>query len=911
VIQITDESQSFCKAEFTRYVEESTAHFTDKSTGEITDYIWSFDDGSYAYTASPSHTYSEPGFYEVCQTVYDENSDCMDEYCKIIQVFDQAGTLCKADFSYYTEQKEVKFKNNSEGTYTDYFWDFGDGAYSYKEETTHEYLEQGYYEVMLIVYDANNSCVDEQYKVVSVIDTTSEESICNARFRTYNREDTIFFEPKALGDYKSIFWDFGDGYNSNEANPYHVYAEPGYYDVYLTIMDSTIGCYDSRYKEVYVEGSQKPGVLSARYSYFVDSLSMGVDFKDESFGNPTTWYWDFGDNSAPSTQQNPDYTYSEPGYYKVCLTIGDGSLNQKTRCKYIAVGDVSADLVPYFTYYADKVTSTGHFKNESRGDVDQYLWDFGDGVTSEQKHPSHTYADTGVYAVCLTVTNSTSGVSESYCRKVRIGNAIDNPCVFSCVWPGDANKDLEANHYDIMTIGLNFGMQGPARKNISTEWMGHYAQDWATYQFSGVNNKHGDCNGDGVIDWDDTTAINKNFAHSHYEQPGDKSKGDWIVSFEWSDSKPVGRRQGKVQLGPPAKGSKSGIYGLGYEIEVVGGSSLINFDQTSINFGSSWMGTSGSDLITFFRKDPDKNKFYFGLARNDGQNVSSEGTIAEIDFAINDMKGITADDASKISLKISSLGGIKADGSSTQIDGDLLIELGSDIQLCEGESATIQAPGGMDSYNWSTGASSSGISVSESGTYSVTVTDSYGSTGTDKIKVTVHDKPTIELGDAIEATEDTTLDAGAGFANYSWSTGESTQSITVNESGNYKVTVTNTYGCSASDNIDVTINTASDADDDSDDSDETGLNDQYELSELLIYPNPAKDVFYIKIESTQKAEMYIKLIDQNGHEFYNQKLGNINSYKNFINVSDLARGVYYLQVIQDNRLVGTEKIVIH
>ncbi len=893
VIQITDSAFTNCNANWTHYTEGSKMFFTDKSKGDITNYFWSFDDGTYAYTANPTHTYTKPDFYEVCLAVYDEKTDCMDEFCKVIQVVEATETLCKADFGYHTEQKKVSFKNKSQGTFTNYFWDLGDGNYSYKREVSHEYTEQGYYEVMLIVYDTTSSCIDERYKIVSVIDTSAEETICNARFTAYNNEDSVFFKPKALGDYTSIFWEFGDDFNSNEERPVHIYDEPGYYDVYLTVMDTVGGCFDSRNKEIYVEGVQKAEKLSARFSYFVDSSKLSVDFEDESFGNPSDWYWDFGDNSTPSTEQNPDYIYSSPGYYKVCLTISNGNNAQKTRCKNITVGDISEDLVPYFTYFADNETSTAHFNNECRGNIDSYLWDFGDGVTSEQKNPSHTYADTGVYAVCLTVTHATSGVSESYCRKVRVGNAIQNPCVFSCVWPGDANKDLEANHYDIMTIGLNFGMQGPARDSISNRWIGHFAQDWATYQLSGVNNKHGDCNGDGVINWSDTVAIHQNFAYSHYEQPGSKADENWIIEFDWSDSKAVTRRKGKVQLGPPVKGTKANIYALGYEIEILGAGDSLLYSQTTVNFDDNWLGSSGSDLIAFYMKDSVKSKIYVGLARNDGQEISGDGAIAEINFTF--MEGF---DSSKVNLIVSSVGGgILNDGSPTGIKGSLSFNLGDDIDMCEGDSKTIHAPVGFDSYLWSTGEDTSSIEVTESGTYTVTITDESGITGTDDLTVTVHNNPVVDLGSDIEAVGDTTLDAGSGFEAYEWSTGETTQAITVTEEGTYSVTVTNMYGCTASDSIDVTFVAA-------------GIEQPSELAELKVYPNPAEDILFVEIESQERGEMVIQLVDQTGARFYRQKLGKTKTYSGSLNVSRLAGGIYYLQVVLDDKVVGIEKVVI-
>src|SRR3989339_958702 len=220
-----------------------------------------------------------------------------------------------------------------------------------------------------------------------------------------------------------------------------------------TVIDTTSSCFDTKFKVVYVAGTTQPasGVVSANFNHYPASDSLKVYFSDLSLGNVTQWYWNFGDNTEASLLQNPEHIYVENDYYRVCQTVSNPE-SQNTLCKFIPVGDVSTKNTAFFTYFADSVTATAYFQNKSLGDIVSYFWDFGDGNTSEQKSPSHTYADTGYYAVCLSTISSVGRV-RTYCADIRIGNSIDNPCLYSCVWPGDANSDLEANHYDLLTIG--------------------------------------------------------------------------------------------------------------------------------------------------------------------------------------------------------------------------------------------------------------------------------------------------------------------------------------------------------------------------------------------------------------------------------------------------------------------------
>lgn len=135
------------------------------------------------------------------------------------------------------------------------------------------------------------------------------------------------------------------------------------------------------------------------------------------------------------------------------------------------------------------------------------------------------------------------------------------------------------------------------------------------------------------------------------------------------------------------------------------------------------------------------------------------------------------------------------------------VELGGPFTACTGEAVSLNA-GSHSSYSWSNGAQTAGIDVRNTGSYSVTVTNTHGCTASDMASVTFHDLPEVELGGPYTACEgqSVALDAGNDGTNYEWSHGPSGQTVSVNSSGSYAVTVTNTYDCSASDVAEVTIN---------------------------------------------------------------------------------------------------------
>ncbi|MBA3901821.1 MAG: hypothetical protein H0X62_16735, partial [Bacteroidetes bacterium] len=137
-----------------------------------------------------------------------------------------------------------------------------------------------------------------------------------------------------------------------------------------------------------------------------------------------------------------------------------------------------------------------------------------------------------------------------------------------------------------------------------------------------------------------------------------------------------------------------------------------------------------------------------------------------------------------------------------------LVNLGPDVAICAGNTAILDAGAGFVSYLWNTGATTQTITVSTVGPYWVTVTDANGCGNNDTLIVTANPLPMVNLGPdvAICAGDNTVLDAGAGFVSYLWSTGATTQTISISSAGTYSVTVTDANGCENNDALIVSVN---------------------------------------------------------------------------------------------------------
>lgn len=141
---------------------------------------------------------------------------------------------------------------------------------------------------------------------------------------------------------------------------------------------------------------------------------------------------------------------------------------------------------------------------------------------------------------------------------------------------------------------------------------------------------------------------------------------------------------------------------------------------------------------------------------------------------------------------------------------DPVVNLGPDTSLCATGVVVLDAGNpGLD-FLWSNGATTQTINVATADTFSVVVSDSVGCNGTDSIVVTGGAIPTVNLGPdtTLCAGNAVVLDAGNGGASYLWSTGATSQSITVAVADTYFVAVTNLSGCTGTDTLVVTLSGA-------------------------------------------------------------------------------------------------------
>jgi gliding motility-associated-like protein len=204
---------------------------------------------------------------------------------------------------------------------TNWSWNFGDpptNNTSTNQNPTHIYSVGGYYNVTLIV-SSQNGCPDTVVMSVYVypdpVAAFSTTGICL-------NDGTLFTDMSTVdtGSVVNWHWDFGDA-TSSTINPVtHLFGSAGTWNVTF-IATSNYGCSDTITMPVIVYPS--PTAAFTIDPATAANTTQVVQLTDQSYANINSWWWDFGDSTANSNQQNPTHAWANPGTYPITLVVAD------------------------------------------------------------------------------------------------------------------------------------------------------------------------------------------------------------------------------------------------------------------------------------------------------------------------------------------------------------------------------------------------------------------------------------------------------------------------------------------------------------------------------------------------------------------------------------------------------------
>ncbi|MEI9957544.1 MAG: PKD domain-containing protein [Ferruginibacter sp.] len=325
-----------------------------------------------------------------------------------------------------------------------YIWDYGDVPGGKKDTTyapnnsiSHTYNNVGDYKLTLVAIDSSTcNIADTAYTTIKVGNNqvvpnftfTKLDSCSSLRFRFDNKTTA----PNPTFTNQTFIWNFGDNSPTVRAgftSQFHTFPSVGSYKVTLTVED-TVFCNspESVSKTVRIN----PNVKAQFTTPTRGCVEYTPVFKNTSLGG-TDWIWDFGDNSPVSTDFEPVHTYKQVGSYNVRLIAIDTSTCNRVDTSAYFIITVYPLPTAGFTWAPNpplENTAT-NFTNTSIG-ATSYIWDFGDGETTNEVNPTHLYNSTGTFHVVLATFND-AGCSDTARHDVEtiIKPLLDVPNAFT------------------------------------------------------------------------------------------------------------------------------------------------------------------------------------------------------------------------------------------------------------------------------------------------------------------------------------------------------------------------------------------------------------------------------------------------------------------------------------------------
>lgn len=318
--------------------------FDDTSTAvkqAIARWAWTFGDGGTGSAGTVIHKYADKGFYAVSLTVTTDQG-CMGTAYDTMEIFPELVAGFRAEN--LCIQSSARFFDTSPNSNILWYWEFGDGSYSFQKNPTHSYLQAGTYVVTMKVTNA----LDCEKTVADTITITSPPvvnfaiaDICED-FSYRFTDNTVTNGGDAVVKWR---WNFGDGTPESAAqNPAHAYSTGGAYNVRLSVVTRN-GCESSHTKAINV--FTRP-VANFEFTPQYGAAPLSVSFNNLSV-NATAYTWIFGDGSPISRQANPVHEYLQNGSYGITLIA-----SSLPGCSDIATQSISV-AVPLFDIGIDKI----------------------------------------------------------------------------------------------------------------------------------------------------------------------------------------------------------------------------------------------------------------------------------------------------------------------------------------------------------------------------------------------------------------------------------------------------------------------------------------------------------------------------------------------------------------------------
>jgi gliding motility-associated-like protein len=359
--------------------------------------LWDFGDGNQSATEVTSYHYAKTGSYVLSLTGTNDNTHCTVRAFTTI-VIQQVNADFDVDNPLPCKGGTVKFTNKSTGA-SEFEWTVGGQPFSTDEDISQTFKNPGTYGVTLNVLDSDK-CAASKNVSIKVLDVAVKfdfqaTSTCDSLAVQFN--DLSISSSPLL----SWNWDFGDGHASSDQNPLHKFGQLKKFPVSLTLTNVQGSC--RAIKDAAITFTNPvPEFSTARQGHCLDEKIT----LNNLASNAISFSWNLG-NGQVTNARDAQVFYSKTGDYTIALSATDKFGCTKTISKPAFISITKPEAI----FDAEKTSGdcpplTTIFRDHSTGEVEQWLWNFGDGSNSILSNPANTYVKPGAFNVRLVVTDA-------------------------------------------------------------------------------------------------------------------------------------------------------------------------------------------------------------------------------------------------------------------------------------------------------------------------------------------------------------------------------------------------------------------------------------------------------------------------------------------------------------------------
>ncbi|HQA76245.1 MAG TPA: PKD domain-containing protein, partial [Salinivirgaceae bacterium] len=713
------------------------------------------------------------------------NNGCLSRDTIYVTVSGVAPTV-DFNFSGVCKNTPVNFTNNSTADpldpITNVLWDFDDGDSSSLHNPQHIFQNAGTYNIRFEAY-SQSGCNNHVIKPLTIHNLPKAffqvDTACVANQYFFFDNST----PQSEITIETWYWDFGNGQTSTETNPTAIFSQIMQHNVSLTVTDN-FGCqgtYDTTITVVEQMVNPKPFTLVLPPNNYVSELNTFAFSWNKSQGAQLYSFEISTDISFQDTVYQSLLTDS-----KIDYTLPSGSYYWRVVARNYCGDEISSNIHFFQSGFISSQSGLLAAFNSSKQ------------VEIDEQNLIESWSD--ITGSGLTATQTNNKAKPKLEANVLNGKpALRFAHNDSANFLNFNNIDLSNHDYTIFTVIK------PESFNLPV----HYFISGGTTPESGLFAGGELINGIGSFD-----GVNSMRSSSNSSQ--------WQIAVFQNDKIIINGTEAQYGAYSIMSGLQLNILGTrgsAIETQYFDGylTDLIVFDRKlttdeiksvqdylrfqyfpPVNLGNDTALACGSCNYTLSVPDYYSNYLWSNGATTPTIDINQTGNYW---VKVTDIFGFTSTDTIFI----------KCPTKSCYPPVDLGNNIDIACGICEAEISAF-APHFI-SYIWSNGQTSSTITATETGYYYVTATDIDGYLSIDSVFVqcpSVSCDPPVDLGPDINIDYGfctVTLDAGDIYINYMWSTGDTTQTIAVSQTGYYHVTVTDQYNYISTDSIKVTFPT--------------------------------------------------------------------------------------------------------